>query len=216
MKKQGKLRHIIIELGGHLPYSIFGVVIGIMIMGILTFFAAILGAGHRLPGASEELFHIFHPTHILLSALVTTAMFWKHDRHFIKTLVIGFAGSIAICGISDILLPYLGGRLLGTDMRLHLCILEHPRIIITFAITGVAAGFLVPSAIEKSTEFSHSMHVLVSSMASILYLISFGIPDWTHMIGEIFLITIIAVMLPCCMSDIVFPLSFIDHKDHCQ
>jgi len=214
MKNSGKLRHIIIELGTHLPYSIFGVVIGVMIVSILTFFTTILGVSHRLPVASEELFHVFHPTHILLSALVTTAMFWKHERRFIKTLIIGFVGSIAICGVSDIFLPYLGGRILGIDMHLHLCIIEHPRIIIPFAVIGVAVGFLVPAAIEKSTEFSHSMHVLVSSMASILYLISFGIPDWTRMIGAIFVITIVAVMLPCCLSDIVFPLSFIDHKDH--
>jgi hypothetical protein len=214
MENNNKLRHIIVELGAHLPYSIFGVVIGVIIAGMLTFFAAILNARHMLPFASEELFHVFHPTHILLSALVTTAMFWKHERRFFKTLLIGFVGSVAICGISDILLPYLGGRLFGTNMHLHVCIIEHPHIIIPFAIIGVAVGFLVPSAIEKSTEFSHSMHVLVSSLASILYLISFGMPDWTHMIGEVFLITIIAVMLPCCLSDIVFPLSFVNHKHH--
>jgi hypothetical protein len=190
------------------------VVIGIIISGILTFFTTILNAESMLPLASEELFHIFHPTHILLSALVTTAMFWKHERRFIKTLLVGFVGSVAICGISDILLPYLGGKLLGTEMHLHICAIEHPRMIVPFAVIGVAVGFLVPSAIEKSTEFSHSMHVLVSSMASILYLISFGVPDWTHMIGEVFLITIVAVMLPCCLSDIVFPLSFVDRKHH--
>jgi len=214
MKKNNKLRHIIVELGAHLPYSIFGVVIGIMILGVLTFFTIVLNARHLLPGAAEELFHIFHPIHILLSALVTTAMFWKHERRFVKTLFIGFAGSIAICGMSDILLPYLGGILLGTRMELHLCIIQHPHIILPFAAIGVLVGFLVPSAIEKSTEFSHSMHVLVSSMASILYLISFGMPDWTHIIGAIFLITIVAVMLPCCLSDIVFPLSFIENHKH--
>lgn len=213
-KKHGKLRHIIVELGAHLPYSIFGVVIGIMIVGILTFFTTVLNVTHSLPGAAEELFHIFHPTHILLSALVTTAMFWKHERRFIKTLLIGFVGSILICGLSDILLPYIGGRLLGIKMEFHICILQHPRIILPFAIIGVAVGFLIPSTIERSTEFSHSMHVLVSSMASILYLISFGIPEWTHVAGEVFLITIVAVMLPCCLSDIVFPLTFVDTKDH--
>ncbi|MFH1854364.1 MAG: hypothetical protein ABH815_03520 [Candidatus Omnitrophota bacterium] len=214
MKKAGKLQHIIIELGAHLPYSIFGVIVGIMILGIFTFFTTILNTRHLLPSAAEELFHIFHPTHILLSAIVTTAMFWKHERRFVKTLIIGFIGSIAICGLSDALLPYLGGRLLGTRMELHICIIQHPRMILPFAAIGVAVGFLVPSAVEKSTEFSHSMHVLVSSMASILYLISFGIPDWTHMIGAIFSITIVAVMLPCCLSDIVFPLTFINAKKH--
>lgn len=212
MKKKNKSTHIISELLEHLPYSIFGVIIGIVMMGLLTFVAISLNTKHLLPNAAEELFHVFHPIHILLSALVTTAMFWKHERRFLKALLVGLIGSIAICGVSDILLPYLGGKLFGRQMHLHICILEHPNIIIPFAFIGVLFGFLVPSTIEKSTEFSHSMHVLVSSMASILYLISFGITDWIHMIGGIFLITIVAVMLPCCLSDIVFPLSFVDTK----
>jgi len=212
MKKDSKLNHIISELGVHLPYSIFGVIIGIVILGILTFFAIILKVEYLLPKAGEELFHVFHPIHILLSAIVTTAMFWKHQRSFIKALIIGFLGSILICGLSDILLPYIGGRIIGKEMDLHICILEHPNIILPFAVIGTVSGFLVPNAIEKSTEFSHSLHVLVSSMASILYLISFGITEWTHMIGGIFLITIVAVMLPCCVSDIIFPLTFTDNS----
>jgi len=214
MKNENKLHHIIVELGEHLPYSIFGVLIGIIILGVLTFFTIILNSSDLLPVAARELFHIFHPIHVLLSALVTTAMFWKHEKNFIKTLFIGFLGSILICGLSDILFPYIGGNILGAKMQMHLCIVEHFNIIIPFAVIGVLVGFLVPSAVEKSTEFSHSMHVLVSSMASILYLISFGITDWIHIIGGIFLVTIIAVMLPCCLSDIVFPLVFIDTKEH--
>ena len=210
VKNRSKVSHIITELGAHLPYSIFGVVIGIIILGILTFFTVILRVEHLLQDATEELFHVFHPVHILLSAIVTTAMFWKHERHFMKTFLIGFFGSIIICGLSDILLPYIGGKILGRQMQLHLCILEHPNSILPFALIGVAVGFLVPGAIEKSTEFSHSLHVLVSSMASILYLISFGMTEWIHVIGGVFLVTIVAVMLPCCVSDIVFPLTFTD------
>ncbi|NQT75254.1 MAG: hypothetical protein HQ566_01895 [Candidatus Omnitrophica bacterium] len=214
MKEENKLRHIIIELGAHLPYSIFGVLVGVVILGLLTFFTIILDVRHLLPRASEELFHVFHPAHVLLSAVVTTAMFWKHERRLIKTLLVGFFGSVAICGLSDILLPYMGGRILGIEMHLHICILEHPHIIIPFALIGVAVGFIIPGAIEKSTEFSHSIHVLVSSMASILYLISFGVTDWIRVSGGVFLITIIAVMIPCCLSDIVFPLFFVDSGQH--
>jgi len=129
-----------------------------------------------------------------------------------KALIIGFAGSVLICGLSDIVFPYFGGRILGTHMHLHMCLLEHPHIIIPFAVIGTLVGFLVPSVIEKSTEFSHSMHVLVSSMASLLYLISFGVSEWTHVIGGVFIITVVAVILPCCLSDIVFPLTFLDSK----
>jgi hypothetical protein len=212
MKSENRWRHIIVELGAHLPYSIFGVIVGVIILGLLTFFAVILKVEDILPQAAEQLFHVFHPIHVLLSAIVTTAMFWKHERHFIKTLFVGFLGSITICGISDMLVPYFGGKVLATGMTLHICILEHPYIIIPFAVIGVLIGFLVPGAIEKSTEFSHSIHVLVSSMASILYLVSFGIGEWIHMVGGIFLVTVIAVMLPCCLSDIAIPLFFIDSE----
>lgn len=210
MKSRNKLQHIFLELGSHLPYTIFGVVVGIIILGILTFFASILEAEHLLPSSSRELFHVFHPVHILLSAIATTAMFWKHERRFVKTLLVGLVGSVVICGFSDILFPYLGGRIFGIKMEFHLCILEHPGVITPFSAIGVLVGFLVPGTIEKSTEFSHSIHVLVSSMASILYLISFGVTEWMHMIGGVFLITIIAVMLPCCVSDIAFPLTFLN------
>ena len=31
--------------------------------------------------------------------------------------------------------------------------------------------------------------------------------DWIHSIGSVFLIVIAAVMIPCCVSDIIFPLA---------
>lgn len=199
-------KEILKELGEHLPFSIFGVITGLVLLGILSFIGVLVGGEERLPEASKELFHVFHPVHMLLSACVTTAMFWKHEARFVKALIIGVVGSVGICGVSDILLPFLGGSLLGIKMHLHICILEHPGIILPFLMVGLFLGFLIPGVIEKSTQYSHSMHVLVSSMASILYLASFGFTEWMHHTGTIFIITILAVMIPCCLSDIVFPL----------
>lgn len=204
--------HIFKELGEHLPYSIFGVVVAMLIVGIMTFFAVILNAMDRFPEASGELFHIFHPIHILLSATVTTAMFWKHDRKVVKAFVIGFTGSIGICALSDIFFPYIGGLIAGVPMHLHVCIIEHPHVILPFAFFGIAVGFLIPGVIEKSTQFSHSMHILVSSMASMLYLTTFGFTHWMEQAGVVFLITVFAVLVPCCVSDIVFPLCFVKHS----
>lgn len=209
MKRRSNLMHILTELGEHLPYSIFGVAVAILIMGILTYFAIIMKAQALISLASRELFHLFHPLHILLSAMVTTAMFWKNEKRLVKALIIGLVGSIAICAVSDILLPFFAGRLLGLSLELHVCLLEHPHIIMPFAVVGTLCGLLVPQIIEKSTQYSHSVHVFVSSMASLLYLISFGLTDWLRLVGVVFIITIIAVMLPCCLSDIVFPLIFV-------
>lgn len=205
-----KLVHIFQELSEHLPYSAFGVIISLMILGILNYFAVAFKAQGTLPQASENLFHIFHPIHMLLSATTTTAMFWKHERKVIKAFVVGFLGAVVVCGLSDILLPFLGGTLLGVKMKLHICILVHPQIVVPFTLVGILIGYLVPEAIEKSTQYSHSMHVLVSSMASVLYLITFGLTNWIHVVGAVFIITLVAVVLPCCLSDIVFPLTFVE------
>ena len=65
---------------------------------------------------------------------------------------------------------------------------------------------MLPASTHKSTIFSHSAHVLTSSVASIMYLVSFGLADWVSAVGMVFVYMVFAVMVPCCTSDIVFPL----------
>ncbi|MCK5178534.1 MAG: hypothetical protein KAR32_03315 [Candidatus Omnitrophica bacterium] len=212
MVKESKTHYVLVELGYHLPYSIFGITLGLIAMGVLSFLAILMRAEGLLPEASIELFHVFHPAHVLVSAVATTAMFYKHEKRVLKAIVVGFFGSIVICGLSDIFFPFAGGVVLGVDMHMHVCILENPGLIVPFALVGVAAGLLVTKSFEHSTQYSHSAHVFVSSVASILYLLGFGLTDWIHVIGGVFLITIIAVMVPCCASDIIFPLACV-HRD---
>lgn len=205
--------HIWEELRHHLPFSILSVSTGLILVGILTVITEMLGI-YEISPYSEELFHIFHPVHLLFSAIATTAMFWQHERKFLKTVIIGFVGSVGICGISDIIIPYISGFLLGVHMHLHICIVEHPHIIIPFVFLGILMGFLAPGTLEKQEGviFSHSLHVLVSAVASILYLVSFGVTDWIHRIGIILIYMVLAVVIPCCTSDIIFPLLFTSEK----
>jgi len=49
-------------------------------------------------------------------------------------------------------------------------------------------------------------------MASILYLVSYGLTDWIHVIGAVFVLIILAVIIPCCFGDIVFPLMVVSNK----
>ncbi len=210
-----KLNHIGMELLHHLPFSVFGVLSAVIFMAVLSFLAIIARAENILPEAASELFHVFHPTHVLLSAVATTAMFYKHDeRSVVKAVLVGFFGSVVFCGISDVFMPIFGGLILGYDMHMHICLIEHPVIIFPFAALGVFAGLFVKKAIEHSTEFSHSMHVFLSASSSLIYLISFGVVDWMHAITGVFFVTLVAVLLPCCLSDIVFPL-LCTHK-HCE
>ena len=199
MKRQ--FRHILGELQRHLPYTIFSVAVGMMALGVLT----VLIEAKKFPQASQNLFHVFHPLHLLFSATATTTMFWRHNKKLFKAVSIGFVGSVGICGISDIFIPYIAGCILGVKMQLHICIIAHPMLILPFVFFGIFMGFVLPIVIQ-STIFSHATHVLISSMASIFYLVSFGLTEWIPVGGMVFIYMVLAVMIPCCTSDIVFPL----------
>lgn len=204
----GKGKLIWKELTHHLPFSILSVVVGLILVGILTFITEIMGT-EDASVHFEELFHIFHPAHILFSAIATTAMFWQKEKRFLKAIIVGVVGSLGICGISDIFIPYIAGYLLGAHMHLHVCIVEHPQLILPFLALGVIVGFLAPGTLERSegVVFSHTFHVLISAAASIMYLVSFGVTDWAHRIGAVLIYMVLAVVIPCCTSDIIFPLA---------
>lgn len=214
----GKLKALRDELYEHLPYTVLSVAAGLAFLATLTFVA--IAASPEAPGGQEPgalnprfglaaraVFHVFHPLHALLSAVATVAMFWRHERRWFKAVVVGLLGSVGFCGVSDIFLPYLAGLLLGAEnMEMHICIIRHPMMIAPFVIAGVLLGLLLPSSTHKSTIFSHSAHVLISSVASIMYLVAFGLTNWVEVAGMVFVYMVFAVMIPCCASDILFPL----------
>lgn len=169
----------------------------------------------------HELFHIFHPVHILFSATATTAMFWRHERRLLKAVIVGLIGSLGICGISDVFLPFLGGTILGIGIEFHWCLIAHPMTIVPFTIFGVLLGLVLVDVAHGrvSTIFSHSSHVFISTMATMLYLTAFGHIEWTLHIAEMFLIIFLGVTIPCCTSDIIFPLLLsksVDVMDECD
>jgi hypothetical protein len=186
------------------------------------------GSGHDHGQTSQgahlflSLFHFAHPTHVLFSAAATTTMFlvWQGGR-MLTAALLGLIGSLGICSISDILIPWVGGALLGTSPHLHLCIVEHPLYEVPAAMIGVVAGTLVSRRAWRSTLFSHSGHVLISTLATVFYLL----PSVADAYGggyamlapglavAVLATVVLAVMLPCCISDVVFPLLFVRHAD---
>ena len=196
------------ELQAHLPYSIFSTAIGLVLASVLTFVGQGYTDAEFLSGA-RGLFHTFHPTHLLLSATATAAMFFRYEQRLIKATLTGIVGAVVFCGIGDILIPAVGGYLLGGKLVLHICVLEHPGVVLPFVLLGSLAGCWAATTIERSTVYSHSSHVLLSTMGSIFYLIAFSMGrTWLEpeMVGRVFIVVTIAVMGPCCVSDIVFPL----------
>ncbi len=156
---------------------------------------------------SRLFFHLFHPVHMLFSAAATAAMFSRYERRAFKAIVVGLIGAIGVCGISDVIMPHVSLTLLGVQAPWHLCVWEDPGLVLPFAVVGVLIGVATAGSTKQSTIVSHSLHVLASTMASIFYMVGpLGVVAWIHDLGQVFIFVVLAVMIPCCLSDVVFPL----------
>ena len=220
---------ILVELREHVPFSVAAVSMGLLVAGaicILGFsgserLGAVAGAEHTDHDALDQnparlFFHLFHPAHMLFSAAATAAMFCRYDRRPFKAIVIGLIGAIGVCGISDIVMPHISLMVLKVSTPWHICVVEHPDLVIPFAIVGVLMGIAASAGVVRSTLISHSLHVLMSTMASIFYIIGpLGVIAWIDRIGMVFIFVILAVLVPCCASDILFPI-FMSHAGRKQ
>lgn len=209
-----KLNAILTELKSHSPFTLFGASTGILCMLLLK------NLSHD---TTRTIFYIFHPGHVLLSAIVTTAMFkiYEKRKKFIYIFLIGFIGSIGIGTLSDSIIPYIGEATLGMHVELHdhehgqehegfaekahIGFIERWYLVIPAAVIGVIIGFLRPR-----TKISHAGHVLLSTWASSFHILmamggKLSVMEAVGSFGFLFL----AVWLPCCFSDIIFPLLFV-------
>ena len=202
------LKRIANELKNHAPFTALGAVTGIIIMVIIIF-------GNVPSSISQNVFYTLHPIHVVLSALVTTAIYKKYSNGRIWTaILIGYFGSIGIATISDAIIPYLGGGLLNVKIGFHIPFIETEKmpfigiekwkVVNSAALIGITIGYLKPT-----TKFPHSGHVLLSTWASLFYFTAFGIAKWIPLFHFIFLFLFLAVWIPCCLSDIAFPLLFV-------
>jgi hypothetical protein len=155
---------------------------------------------------SALLFWTCHPAHVFLSALVTTAIYRLHgNTGFWKTLAIGYFGSIGIATLSDCIVPYIGEILLNLPHRgLHLGFIEKWWLVNPLALAGIAVACQWPK-----TKFPHTAHVLLSTWASLFHItMALGTEISVTGIVWVAVFLFIAVWVPCCTSDIVFPLLF--------
>ena len=210
------------ELKNHLPFTLLGASTGIIFML----------AGHKWFAAqAETMFSVFHPLHVVLSAMVTAALFEIHRKakNFLLILVIGIVGSIGVATLSDCILPYFGESILGVTIpnhaavhehedghlceedhgehhaELHLGFIEEWYLVFPAAIIGVLLAYFKPT-----THLPHASHVLLSTWASSAHILMNTHADMTAtLLAGVFIVLFLAVWLPCCLSDIVFPLLFI-------
>ncbi|MGC9455192.1 MAG: hypothetical protein ACP5HU_10050 [Phycisphaerae bacterium] len=194
-----KLHTIAKELRIHAPFTAFGTLTGIVIMAVIIHV--------RLPReTSSVLFWMFHPLHVVLSALVTAGMYRLHSTGTLwRTVVIGYFGAIGIATLSDSIIPYVGEIILDLPNRgIHLGVIEKWWLVNPLALAGIALAYIRPQ-----TKFPHAIHVLLSTWASLFHItMAMGTELNVCMAILVAVFMFLAVWVPCCTSDIVFPLLF--------
>jgi len=197
----------IVELEHHAPFTFFGAVTGVILLAVFR----------NMPYApAYRIFYVLHPFHVFLSALVTASMYKNykcpgtHPCPVWAILAVGYVGSIGIATLSDSIIPFLGETLLKMPHRhMHIGFIEEWWLVNPLAIAGIALAYFRPS-----TKFPHAGHVLISTWASLFHMIMAkgsltGIVTYIAVLVFLF----IAVWVPCCLSDIVFPLIFVGERD---
>jgi hypothetical protein len=229
------------ELRAHAPFTLFGAITGVLAMLLFA---------QASPQVSHRLFQVFHPAHVVLSAIVTASLFKLHEkkRSFLTVLIVGYLGAIGVATLSDSVLPFVGESFLGVAVPTHGSLHEHggaaepeaahdhehdhdhdhaahaqeahehegrPHIYLGFiedwylvnpaAILGILIAWFWPQ-----TKFPHAGHILISTWASSFHVLMNTHRELTPMLFVgIFVVLFFAVWLPCCVSDIIFPMLFV-------
>lgn len=204
------MNKIIHELKHHMPFTAGGALIGIVFMVVFR------NMSHE---TAHDLFYVFHPLHVLLSALVTASLFKLHTcssedgkgkRCNLPDLIfVGFIGAVGVATLSDSLMPYLGEMILDMPHRHHhIGFLENFWLISGMAVIGIVIAYFNPM-----TTFPHAGHVLISTWASLFH-IFMAKGEALSLFGymAIFVFLFLSVWLPCCFSDIIFPMFFVKKK----
>jgi uncharacterized membrane protein len=217
MSVSGRLKQVGIELKAHSPFTLFGAVTGIALMVLFR------NMSHQ---ESYRLFYIFHPIHVVLSAMVTASLFRLHQKtkKFLIVLLVGYIGSIGTATLSDSILPYFGEEILGAvipteaavhshgvetgaadghnEKKWHIGFIEEWYLVNPSALLGVLIAYFLPRS-----KMPHAFHILISTWASAAHIMMNTFQPMSAVLILGFIIVLfIAVWLPCCFSDIIFPM----------
>ncbi len=200
------MKRIVAELKEHYPFTLFGALTGIILMMVFR---------HVSRETAHHLFYVFHPLHVFLSALVTAGLYCRYKSRkeisgfkIWKVITVGFIGAVGVGTLSDSIVPFWGETLLDMPHRhAHIGILEKPWLITFAAVAGIILAYFRPT-----TKHPHAGHVLISTWASLFHMLMASHHDHAVSYFGIFIFLFLAVWLPCCLSDIVFPLLFVKKR----
>ena len=199
-----KTKEFLHELKHHLPFTLFATITGLVLVLMLMYLFQTT--------ISETAFEITHLLHILVSSMVTAAIFYTYKPKVFQAVLVGIFGAILIGSLSDVIFPWLAGNLVGAHLHFHLPVLEMPLLVILTTIAGSLLGIQL-----NLTKIPHFIHVFLSVFASLFYLLVFTTQFAVWYILISFIIVLIAVIVPCCVSDILFPFFFLGEKiKHCH
>lgn len=208
------------ELLHHLPYAIFSVALGMVVLSLLDYSATVqsFGVAARQARCSgyHMLFHSFHFLHILFAATGTVITFSRFSNSVGKALIVGTLSPAVFCMLSDVILPYLSGRALGIEMELHICFHRELQNVLPFLGVGILNGMVLryhhSSMLRVFSLGSHFIHILISSLAALFYMVAHGFDNWYPQMGYVFLFLVVAIVIPCTFSDVIVPMYFAGAK----
>ena len=198
----------------HFPYAAFSVAIGFIVLSLLYFVGLNFTDPKLLRRGYHVLFHSFHYLHLVFAVTGTLVTFFRFSNKMVQGILVSLISPAFFCTISDVALPTLAGNLLGVPMHMHICFFKfHDCMnLLPFMFVGLIAGLALRRHHESSLGFfslgSHFIHILISSLAALFYMVSYGFDKWAHSMGYLFFLLVIAVVVPCTISDIVVPMYF--------
>ncbi|HLB40153.1 MAG TPA: hypothetical protein VJJ83_00035 [Candidatus Babeliales bacterium] len=198
------------ELVCHFPYAVFSVALSLIILSFVTFFG-IDKPAELIHGLWLQLFHNFHFIHIIFATAGCLVTFMRFSQDLLKGVLVSIASATVFCILADIGLPYLGARLLGVNMQLHICFINELHNILPFLLIGALTGLAMTRHHQEDAGkevglWSHFAHILISSLAASFYIVSHGFHNWAAQIGLVFIVLVGAVVIPCTLSDVVVPM----------
>lgn len=203
------------ELLHHLPYAIFSVALGMIVLSLLDYSSGSSGShSHGDVGCAgyHMLFHSFHFLHLLFASTGTIITFSRFSKSIVKALLVGTIAPVFFCMLSDMVFPYFAGRMLGVAMEFHVCFYSELHNVLPFLAVGILNGMVLRSHHSRMLGVfslgSHFVHILISSLAALFFMVSHGFTNWYPQMGVVFLFLVVAIVIPCTFSDVIVPMYY--------